>query len=271
MLGFPATMQPPAGFSAMALRRGEGWGANWYVAAAVPRYLFRIIMGTRNSQAAFNPAKDANGLYQGGLGPGITNVDGNMWANFNGKYPLIPCSAGVEMGDGVGVAPFERRDLTGGVIFTGNVPVFFGLKNLYGHHEAFLGGLMVSYNADTGSTNTYVAPTMSGFNHLYNGVGGMVKACENSTAGGYIRRMSMRKLCGAPTEAQASPALYYCDAWRSPKDKGYVSGNHVAAVCGEANVGASGGIGCFSVVGNGAQSWRTMPLCYFAEEPDMGG
>lgn len=67
MLGMPATAISTTNFGNYARKRGEGWEANWFVARAVVEYLFEIIMGTRNSQAAFNAELDSNGLYQADL------------------------------------------------------------------------------------------------------------------------------------------------------------------------------------------------------------
>ena len=65
MLGMPATSISTTNFGAYARKRGEGWEANWFVARAVVEYLFEIIMGTRNSQAAFNGELDENGPVSG--------------------------------------------------------------------------------------------------------------------------------------------------------------------------------------------------------------
>jgi hypothetical protein len=108
-LGRPTTAISTRDFSIYARKRGEGWEAGWYVSRAVQEYLFRIIMGTRHSQAAVNPNKDANGLYQGGLGEGATQMPN--WNNYQpGYYPVIPCSAGVELADGVGEGTYNITD-----------------------------------------------------------------------------------------------------------------------------------------------------------------
>jgi len=72
-LGQAATTMTQTAWSNAARARGTGWEANWYVAQAVTEILFLIIFGNRNSQAAYTSEKDANGLYQGGLGIGVTD------------------------------------------------------------------------------------------------------------------------------------------------------------------------------------------------------
>ena len=269
MLGKPATNTSPTDFFTFARDRGDLWGASWYVSRAVQAYLFRLIMGTRNSQAEFNPNRDANGLYQGGLGAGITTFGGTTWANFNGNYPIVPCSAGVELGDGVGVAPFELRDADS-LLYTGNIPVFFGLKNMFGHLETFISGIRVSYDANTFATKTYVATSMYSFNPEDNTLNAMVKVLDNTPESYYAKKISMSKLCGVPTESQASSLLYYCDRYLFPKEKNYASGNHIVTAGGNATGGGQAGVHYFSVAGNGANWMRTAPLCFFMEDPIVG-
>lgn len=93
----PATNISTTNFGSYARKRGEGWKAYWFVARAVVEYLFEIIMGTENSQEAFREDKGENGLYQGGFGMGVTDMPD--WGNYNGTYPLIPTSVGLEAGD----------------------------------------------------------------------------------------------------------------------------------------------------------------------------
>jgi hypothetical protein len=159
LLGMPATSIAQTTFSVYARERGEGWEANWFVSRAVQEYLFRLIMGTRNSQSSFIAEKDANGLYHSGLGAGATQFWD--WLTHNDYNPAIKCSAGVELGDGVGVSPYPIKNSSGEVIYTAPVPVFFGLKNMYGHIWQGVRGLIIYKTAgETGRTLTYVAKSL---------------------------------------------------------------------------------------------------------------
>lgn len=82
MLGMPATNISTTNFGTYARKRGEGWEANWFVAQFVVEFLFEVIMGTQNSQADYKAEKDANGLYQGGFGTGVTDMPN--WDTYNG-------------------------------------------------------------------------------------------------------------------------------------------------------------------------------------------
>ena len=188
MLGKPASYISMTNFSKYARNRGTGWEAGWYVSRAVQEYLFRIIMGTRHSQDTVNPNKDANGLYQGGLGTGSTEWDGTAWLNYCQHHPIIPCSAGVELADGVGEAaynitsPFDSNE----VLYAAKIPVFFGLKHLFGHLWSGVRGLIVD-TQQSGTTRTYVAPSMYDYDpDDDNTVAGMLLASEQPRVEGWI-------------------------------------------------------------------------------------
>lgn len=266
LLGCVATSLSGPAFSAYARDRGEGWEAGWYVARAVQEYLYRIIMGTRNSQAAFNPNKDANGLYQGGLGLGATAFSNDYWSAHNNHGPFLKTSAGVELGDGVGISLFEVRNSSGQVIYEAKVPVFFGLKNAYGHVQQFTSGLSV--HAEANRARGYVAPSMRGYVQSAQNVEGMSLAAELPIASGYIKRLSMHLLCGLPTEIGATNETCYCDSYASGVNYdtyGYNAkmsgglGNHYEA-SGMHYARTREGIGR-------ATSYTTSPLCYFEEDP----
>ncbi|MCC8095368.1 MAG: hypothetical protein LIP05_08430 [Tannerellaceae bacterium] len=177
-------------FSTYARKRGEGWEANWYVSRAVQEYLFRIIMGTRHSQTAVNANKDANGLYQGGLGAGVTNFSSAEWLEWSesiGTYqPMIPTSVGVELEDGVGQVPYNVLNRDGSVFKATNVPVFFGLKNMFGNLWQGQRGLII----DVGSEKSigYVAPSLYA-DYSNTSVSGLIQCAElPRTATSYIKK-----------------------------------------------------------------------------------
>ncbi len=265
-LGKPATGIAMTNFSVYARKRGEGWESQWYVSRAVQEFLFRIIMGTRHSQSEFNPTKDANGLYSCGLGPGLTDVSSANWNAYNAYYPLVPTSAGVELGDGVGVAQYAIPNEDGSVFHTAKIPVFFGLKNLYGNLWTGVRGLITDAGPEVSSV--YVAPSLYA-NYANDSIAGMIKAAELSRTESYIKKISMNKLCGMPTEGGASSATYYCD-------NHYVNHNTSQGLrCrlagGSANDGAAAG--AFVSHSHNAVAISTAhisgALCFFEEDPVM--
>jgi len=264
MLGMPATAISTRGSGELARARGEGWEGYWYVAAALVGYLERIILGTRNIQAPFNPTPDANGLYQGGLGPGVTRMPG--WTEYNGVYPLIPTSAGLAMGDGVGVETCELKDKDGGLVYAAPVPVFFGLVHAgYGHLHRGVRGLII----DIGETQTfaYVAPSMfKPFDDKT--TEGLLRAAELPRKGGYIKKLSMNLLCCLPTETGATESTYYCDEYGfDPNSRGL----RVRLSGGNSDWWSTAGAAYTNAwhAATTAYSNFSAPLCYFKEDPVM--
>ena len=178
--------------------------------SAVVKVLFEVIFGTRNVQAAYNSNRDANGLYQGGLGSGVTNWSWGTWGDYNGYRPFLHTSAGVELADSCGIANTEVKDADGNVIYTAPVPVFFGLKNMHGYLWRIQDDEFGKCNAD-GSITHLVAPSIYG--QWTCGVETGMKAYSTTppTGEGYIKSMAYDKLEMFPTATGGSESTYMCD------------------------------------------------------------
>ena len=267
MLGMPATNISTTNFGNYARKRGEGWEANWFVAHFVVEFLFEVIMGTRNSQAAFNTEKDANGLYQGGFGDGVSTMPG--WNSYNGTYPVIPTSVGLEAGDGVCLVPYSLPQTDGAegeAYKTFKVPVFFGLVHAgYGNLWIWTRGLVVSQEAGV-KTEVYVAKSMATA-YDPNSVEGMKKVAECPQREGYIKRVSTEGPCMMPTEVGGSSDTYYADCFYT--NGASQTGLRVCAVGGSGHYGSTAG--AFCVLAYFGASTATVnhssPLCYFEEDP----
>lgn len=266
LLGKPATAISMTSFSTYARKRGEGWESQWYVSRAVQEYLFRLIMGTRNSQAAFNPEKDANGLYCCGLGAGVTTVGSSAWTDYNGLQPLVPTSVGVELGDGLGETAYDIPASGGGVFQSVKVPVFFGLKNLYGNLWTGVRGLIIDAGEEISSA--YVAPSLYD-NYANDSVAGMIKAAELYRTEAYIKKLSMNKLCCMPTEPGATTGTYYCDYHYTNHKTSH--GLRCRLAGGSAYYGANAGAFVsysYNAVSTSSAS-ISGALCFFEEDPVM--
>lgn len=263
MLGMAATAYPYGNFSTIARKRGEGWDACWYVARAVVEYTMRIILGTRHSQSAYNAELDADGLYQGGLGSGVTSMPN--WGNYNGYFPIIPTSVGLEKGDGIGIVEYSVTKADGTAVYTAPVPVFFGLVNPFGHLWGVCGGLVIDVGAE--KTLAYVAPSLyAGFS--WTDTEGMLLAAELPRAEGYIKKYSTHLLCCLPTEVGATTATYFADYfYTTPSNPGFRVRLVGGSSCNGANAGA------FVTNANGAATGTaanvSSPLCFFEEDPTI--
>ena len=264
MLGMAATAYPYGSFSTIARKRGEGWDACWYVARAVVEYTMRIILGTRHSQSAYNAELDADGLYQGGLGSGVTNMPN--WGDYNGYYPIVPTSVGLEKGDGIGIVEYSVTKGDGTAVYTAPVPVFFGLVNPFGHLWGVCGGLVIDVGAE--KTLAYVAPSLyTGFS--WTDTEGMLLAAELPRAEGYIKKYSTHLLCCLPTEVGATAATCFADYfytnWQSSK------GFRVGLVGGSSYCGATAGafVTHAYYAATSTSAYVSSPLCFFEEDPTI--
>ncbi len=265
MLGMPATNISTTNFGNYARKRGEGWEANWFVARFVVEFLFEVIMGTENSQAAFNAEKDANGLYQGGFGIGVTDIPD--WNGYNGYYPVIPTSVGLEAGDGVCLVPFslpQTEGTEGEAYKTFNVPVFFGLVHAgFGHLWQWVRGLIM----DAGDKSlVYVTPSMYA-DYDPNTVADKILVAECPQKEGYIKRKSYQGLCCMPTEVGGTATTRFGDYFGTNASTS--KGLRVRAAGGGAYYGTYAGASCthaYSTATN-ANAYYSAPLCYFEEDP----
>ena len=267
MCGKVATYRNAESFGSSARKRGEGWEAGWFVQNRVVEYLCRIILGTRNIQAAFNSSRDSNGLYQGGLGSGVTTA-GNWWnVNFS-YYPFIPTNLGVDKGDFLGEIPYEVKDADGNLLQTVNIPSFFGLKNFYGHMGMIERGTIMNRMPD-GTAEYYVSPSL--YTNFSMDLEGKIKAAilpaVPSAAWNYIADLSMQNLCGCPTKLTgASSVTYYSDGCYNNLD---TSGLRAVFRRGNASDGANAGLAyLYADVGvTSADVGWSSPLCFACEDP----
>ena len=224
LLGRPASAMTTNAFLTAARKNGDGWLASSMRMEAAKFFLFAVIFGNLHVQAAYNPDKDANGLYQGGLGAGATNAGG--WWNTNfGYYPVIPMSAGIEMGDSCGVFTHNVLDGDGNLLQTMNCHCFFGLKN-------GLGGIMwrmmtdeLLQNNEDKSQSHYYANHIWKVNGSYeysigDNVNGMTKGAtlpgKESAAWDYITRVALQHLELVPIAVGGSSTTRHADGYYNP-------------------------------------------------------
>jgi hypothetical protein len=268
MLGMPATNISTTNFGNYARKRGEGWEANWFVARFVVEFLFEIIMGTENSQATFNSELDENGLYQGGFGTGVTDMPD--WSKYNGTYPVIPTSVGVEAGDSVCLVPYslpQTADTEGDTYKTFNVPVFFGLVGAgYGNLWQWVRGLIM----DAGEEKSVVYVTTSMLaDYDPNTVADKIPVAVCPRTSGYIKRKSYQGLCCMPTEVGGSATIRFADYFYTNVDTS--KGLRVRAAGGGADDSTAAGAS-YAHAHNAATiafADFSAPLCYFEEDPEI--
>ena len=110
LLGRPATYISRTNFRNYARNRKTGsteWNCMTYQAQKTIFWLFAIEYATLNTQEAYNAEPTPEGYHQGGLGAGVTNLEGAKWNAFNGYNPFIPCGYTDELGNGTGIKVYD--------------------------------------------------------------------------------------------------------------------------------------------------------------------
>lgn len=119
--------------------------------------LFTIEYATTNSQLAVKSALTNDGYKQGGLGNGVTTVDGTAWSNFNGYYPIVPCGTSDSLGNRSGEVSYKLPSSFGSGSVTVTVPRYRGIENPFGHIWKNADGIIfdIKTDADGGTSTIY--------------------------------------------------------------------------------------------------------------------
>ena len=263
LLGKPATNMTSEAFRAAARKNGKGWLSTSMRHTAVISILFSVIFGTHYVQNTYNANKDANGLYQGGLGMGTTTMPN--WDTFNSYNPILPMSAGTELGDACGEGTYAVKDDAGKTVYTAKIPCFFGLKHPFGNLWRLMDDEQCRVNADNSMTHL-VAPSIYGTWTLGSTTGMKAMSKSPGKGEGFITRLSLDNLENFPTAIGGTESTYWTSYfWNSVEG---TSGFRVCRRGGSANVGGQCGLSALNVnngVG-GANANIGAALCEAASE-----
>ena len=219
LLGLPATATSLINFRKYARNRGEaglngcGWNCNLYAAQVAMYWLFVIEYANRNCQAAYNAEPTSEGYRQGGLGDGVTTLNGTKWNAYNSYYPFVPCGFTNSLGNRTGVVEFTMPDeYDTGVVTKVNVPSYRGVENPFGHLWKWTDGCKCEIQSDTDGalSKFYVCLDPSKFqDSSYNDydLRGELPRKE-----GYVKRMMIGEHGDImPTEVGASSTTHFAD------------------------------------------------------------
>lgn len=160
LLGKPATNISLSNFRQYARNRAAGtaWNCHTYLAQRVLYWLFVTEYATLNSQNAFNAAKDVNGYMQGGLGPGVSNWNGDAWNDYNGYNPLIPCGYMLEYGNQSATKNYSVKDADDNILVTFEVNSYRGIQSPFGDIWDWTDGILINVqsNAAGGVSTCYI-------------------------------------------------------------------------------------------------------------------
>jgi hypothetical protein len=146
---------------------------------------------------------------------------------------------------------------------------------MYGHLWEGVRGLIIDAGAER--TLTYVASSL--YNHTASNkdssVAGMLLASEQPRESGYIKRVSMSKLCAMPTEVGGSNSTYYSDYFWTNVINSDGTPNSQGLRCRLCGCSAYTGTnaGAFDTYASDAVAIAyqnvSAPLCFFSEDPVM--
>lgn len=222
LLGLPATGISRTNFRNYARNRKAGsteWNCMTYDAQKALYWLFVVEYATLNTQAPFNAELTAEGYRQGGLGAGVTDLNGGKWNTFNGYYPFIPCGFTDSLGNGTGVVPFTmptEYDPDAQSPVTTNVPRYRGVENPFGHIWQWTDGINVRIsptveNGGDGLSKVFVCSDTALFKD--NGYDGYSHVGNEARNEGYIKEIIggeygeiMPAICSG-----AGSTTFFCD------------------------------------------------------------
>lgn len=189
-------------------------------------WLWVIEYANFNSQATFNDALTSEGYRQGGMGNGITIVNGNYWNYYNGYYPLTPCGYGNQLGNRTGLVDMQVTIPTtpGGnptQVCNLKMPRWRGFDNPFGDIWTNLDGIIVDADANNHGNNmdyVYTCNDPSKFGDTL--TEDYVKTAESIHQDGYVKAFDLGETANIiASQVGGSATTYMCDShWTGDKN-----------------------------------------------------
>ena len=256
-LGMPLTSTTRDNFRKYARNRATGtkWNMLDFFATNTIWLLYTIEYASWNSQLAFNANLTDNGFKQGGLGSGVTNVNGSDWNTFNSYYPIIPCGTSDALGNKTGEVEYTLPStFKPDNVVKVKVPRYRGIENPFGHIWKNVDGVIfdIKSDADGGTSTIYLAKTEADYGDTV--TEGFSELGQLPRKGGAISNTYLGTFI--PSEATgASSTTGRCDNFETNIAS---SSLRTLFYSGSANNGAIAGLGsCYSylAVGYAAASY----------------
>lgn len=213
LLGRPATSISLTNFRAYARKRGSvGWNCNVYSIHRKVWWLFAIEYCTFNSQEAFNAELTSEGYHQGGLGSGVTTIDGGKWNTFNGYNPFVPCGYTNSLGNHTGYIEFTMPTEYNATATKVQVNRYRGIELPFGHVWKWTDGCkcMIQSEADGGLSQFYVADDPASYNS--SGVSGYELRGNLPRKEGYVKEVILGEYGEImPLAVGGGSTTYFCD------------------------------------------------------------
>ena len=205
-----------------------------------------IEYSTFDMQRAFNASLTTGGLHQGGLGPGVTNVDWNKWTSYNGNYPIVPCGYTNEFGNQSGVKDYTFPIIDGTTDPATSIQVnrYRGIEQPFGDVWTNLDGVLSQYLTTDTLRHYYVTDDPEKYSD--SDISQMRQIAAVAAASSFVKEFVLGSHGEiVPLSFQGNPTQYKCDYHWDNTDATL----HMLLVGGGAHHGASAGLG--SLVSDG--------------------
>lgn len=238
LLGMPATNTNLTNFRAYARNRNNGdwrWNCMMYAIQRDLFWLFATEYGSFDIQADFNASLDANGLRQGGLGPGVSTTTDAGWNTYNSHNPFIPCGITDTLGNHSGVVSYSPKASDGTSDWaTFSVPRFHGIENPYAHLWQWTDGIL----RETDNTSIYICDKPSAYSSTING--NYIHKFDMPVGNGWIQNINFNSDGDIIVKSYGGGAStrYHDYSWNNNSDNA-VHGLHFG---GRANLGGNCGL-----------------------------
>lgn len=265
LLGRPVSNVSLTDFRTYARNRGSvNWNCNAYLVQKILYWLIAVEYGNFNNQLAYNAALTAEGYRQGGLGNGVTDIDGIKWSTFNGYNPFIPCGHTNLLGNATGVVAYAMPSEYDATIKTTYVPTYRGVENPFGHVWKWTDGCKcnIQSEASGGLSEFYVCDKPANFTSL--GTANYQLRGVLPRKDGYVKALILGEDGEImPLGIGGGSTTYLCDYFYTSIPESGVSERGVL-FGGNAGSGASAGVGCSVTVNTATYVNATIGsrLCY---------
>lgn len=211
-------------------------------------WLYVIEYANFNCQEAYNEAVTAEVYKQGGLGAGVTTINGSHWSYYNGYYPLTPCGYCNELGNGTGLKTMTvvTPTTSGGdptQTYNFSVPRWRGFDNPFGDIFTNLDGIIIQGDAEGDQRTVYTTTDPNNYGDDKSAKNAMEIAGHQIHQDGYTKEFDLGEAAHIIPESVGGDATKYkCDDnWTGDRDP-YL---RTLLVGGRATYGADAGLGSF--------------------------
>ena len=180
-------------------------------------WLYVIEYANFNCQEAYNEALTDEGYKQGGLGAGVTTIDGSYWGYYNNQCPLTPCGYCNELGNGTGLKTITvvtptTSDGNPTQTYNFSVPRWRGFDNPFGDILTNLDGIIIQEDAEENTSTVYTTTDPNNYGDDESAKNAMEIAGHEINEDGYTKEFDLGEAAHIiPKSVGGDATKYKCD------------------------------------------------------------